>query len=94
MSDQPAAATEGTREERVPRCPKVDETSGHPCQKPLIRLSDGTHDHAGGHWFASDRTQRLLDEGHYDAGALLRGEPVSAHLPANCPGPPACLGRP
>jgi len=67
--------------ERDPgRCPAVTD-SGVPCIK---RIRDGASDHAGGHIFASVEVERTLDSGHYDARALLAGEPATWHEPQDC----------
>lgn len=71
-------------------CPA--EAEGKPCQKYLYRASNGEDwDHAGGHWFATDATHDRIARGHFDAGALLAGEPVTIHMPEECPGPERCM---
>lgn len=72
-----------------PRCPEVSD-EGLPCQKIQMQISDGSWIHGGGHWFASDETNRIMDEHHIDAKALFSGLPASHHAPEDCPGPPEC----
>lgn len=60
-----------------------------PCSKTVPKGWTASEGHGGGHCWMSAETAAILDGGHYDARALLAGEPADTHDPADCG--PDCL---
>ncbi len=73
-------------------CP-IPSPDGLPCQKTIPfgwPVEDG---HGGGHWWASPETAAIFDGGHYDARALLSGQPANYHAPESRRVSPTGCGR-
>lgn len=71
------------------RCP-VPSESGLPCVKRIPKGWTADMGHGGGHYWIHPDTQQAMERGHYDATAVLAGQPFTIHQPEDCPGPPEC----
>jgi hypothetical protein len=56
----------------------------HRCVKPIPMGWGPEEGHGGGHVWMSPRQEEILDRGHFDARALLSGEPTKVHLSEEC----------
>lgn len=65
-------------------CGAPGSTEGNSCIKRLVVDVDGEGYHGGGHMFATPAVRKVLDGGHYDATALISGQPASWHEPDEC----------
>lgn len=75
------------------KCPAISP-NGTECIKTMyVSRSGEIWDHAGGHIFATEKTLNVLNNYHYDAGALLAGEPVTYHTPEECTYTGVCAWR-
>jgi len=72
-------------------CP-VPSPGGLPCVKRIPRGWTAGEGHGGGHFWMSAETEQALERGHYDATAVLAGQPFTIHQPEDCT--PACLHYP
>src|SRR5690606_21223373 len=64
-------------------CP-VPGPNGLPCIKRIPTGWTAPEGHGGGHVWASERAQAILNGGHYDATAAPSGQPFEGHLPEEC----------
>ncbi len=77
----------------APKCSAISE-DGIACIKTLYRSQSGEYwEHSGGHIFATEPTMYIINNYHYDAGALLAGESVSYHKPEDCDRTGYCAWR-
>lgn len=72
------------------RCPVPDPDNGLPCQKRIPVGWTADQGHGGGHWWQDDESFERMQTAHYDAKALLSGQPTGMHDPEDCPGSPTC----
>lgn len=71
-----------TKDQRL--CGYPGSTEGSSCIKRLTVDIDGEGYHGGGHMFATAAVRLVLDGGHYDATALISGQPATWHEPDDC----------
>lgn len=64
-------------------CP-VPSPTGLPCTKTIPAGWTADEGHGGGHFWISPEGSDALANQHYDAGALLAGQPVQFHKPEDC----------
>jgi hypothetical protein len=75
------------------QCPSTSDNLT--CSKPLYHATNGEYwDHAGGHIFTTPEINEALNTMHYDAGALLSGQPVEMlHKAEDCDYQGVCAWR-
>lgn len=79
------SARVSTAEKRV-GCPVRSPGSRLPCVKKIPAGWKVVEGHGGGHMWMSNRDERIVEGGHFDATAALAGQPFGGHLPEECPG--------
>lgn len=74
-------------------CDALSNT-GLKCFKKNHLSQEGVYyEHAGGHFFSTEKAWKILDEDHIDATAFLSGQPVRSHKPEECDGTDFCSWR-